>query len=163
MLGAKNVLQKQIDAAEAQKAAIASERNALDANLAVLNEQLSRCGVLNPVDGTVLEKYAEPHELTAAGKPLYKIANLEELNLRAFVSGGQINALKLGQRCTVRIDDGSHYIEYPGSIDWISDTAEFTPKIIQTKEERVNLVYAVKIRVQNDGRIKIGMPGEAIF
>ena len=163
VLGAKNVLQKQIDAAEAQKAAIASERNALDANLAVLNEQLSRCGVLNPVDGTVLEKYAEPHELTAAGKPLYKIANLEELNLRAFVSGGQINALKLGQRCTVRIDDGSHYIEYPGSIDWISDTAEFTPKIIQTKEERVNLVYAVKIRVQNDGRIKIGMPGEAIF
>ncbi len=164
LTGAKKVLQKQLEAAQAQRRAVTAELDALDANLAVVEEQLRRCFVKNPVDGVVLEKYSELYEMTAAGKPLYKIANLNELMLRAFVSGGQLNSVKIGQQCTVRIDNGDQFIDTPGTVSWISDTAEFTPRIIQTKEERVNLVYAVKIRVNNEnGAIKIGMPGEVLF
>lgn len=164
LTGGEKILHKQLDAAEAQRRAVTSELKALDANLSLLDEQLNRCFVLNPVEGIVLDKYSERYEMTAAGKPLYKIANLNELTLRAFVSGGQLDAIKIGETCTVRIDDGKQYKDFPGTITWISDTAEFTPKIIQTKEERINLVYAVKIRVTNEnGAIKIGMPGEVIF
>ncbi len=164
LTGGEKILQKQLTAARAQRSAVSAELEALDANLSLLNEQLRRCHIVNPVDGTVLEKYSELFEMTAAGKPLYKIANVNELILRAFVSGGQLNAINIGGTCTIRIDDGKQYKDVPGRIIWISDTAEFTPKIIQTKEERVNLVYAVKIRVANEnGAIKIGMPGEVIF
>ena len=164
LTGTKKILKKQLEAAQAQQNAIASELEAIDANLALVNEQLDRCRVINPLEGTVLEKYGEAYEMTAMGKPLYKIGNLNELTLRVYVSGGQMNVLKIGEECTVRIDDGKNYQEYPGTVTWISDTAEFTPKIIQTKEERVNLVYAVKVKVKNEeGAIKIGMPGEVIF
>lgn len=163
LTGSEKILKKQLQAAEAQRSAVNAELEAIDANRALLNEQFVRCKVLNPVDGTVLEKYCEMYELTAVGKPLYKIANLNKLILRAYVSGNQLDRLKIGQDCTVRIDDRKKYIEYPGTITWISNNAEFTPKIIQTKETRVNLVYAVKILVNNDGTIKIGMPGEVVF
>jgi len=164
LTGAEKILTKQLTAAQAQRDAIASERDAIDANLALVDEQLKRCHVINPVNGTVLEKYGEAFEMTAMGKPLYKIGNLNALILRVYVSGGQMNGLIIGQDCTVRIDNGKKYLEFTGVITWISDTAEFTPKIIQTKEERVNLVYAVKVSVKNpDGEIKIGMPGEVIF
>ena len=164
LIGAEKVLTQQLGAAQAQRNAIASEIKAIDANLGLIEEQLKRCHVINPVSGTVLEKYGEAFEMTAVGKPLYKIGNLDALTLRVYVSGGQMNRLKIGQECTARIDNGKKYLEFPGVITWISDTAEFTPKIIQTKEERVNLVYAVKVRVGNpDGMIKIGMPGEVIF
>jgi HlyD family secretion protein len=164
LTGSEKVLQRQLVAAQAQRRAIVSELDAVDANLALLNEQLNRCRILNPIDGVVLEKYSEVHEVTAAGKPLYKIANLDTVVLRIYVSGGQLAALKIGQRCSVRIDNGKEELEYPGIVTWISDTAEFTPKIIQTREERVNLVYAVKVLVKNEeGVIKIGMPGEVVF
>ena len=163
LTGAEKILQKQLNAARAQRSAVLAERQALDANLALLNEQLRRCRIVNPIDGMVLEKYVEAYEMTTVGRPLYKIANLSELILRVYISGAQLSALKIGEKCTVRIDDDKKDKSYPGTITWISDTAEFTPKIIQTKEERINLVYAVKVRVKNDGAIKIGMPGEVTF
>lgn len=164
LTGSEKVLRMQLKAVQAQRKAVVSELDALEANLALINEQLSRCRILNPVNGVVLEKYSEVHEVTAPGKPIYKIANLDTMVLRIYVSGGQLASLKIGQTCTVRIDSGKKELEYPGTIMWISDTAEFTPKIIQTRKERVNLVYAVKVRVGNeDGAIKIGMPGEVVF
>jgi HlyD family secretion protein len=129
-----------------------------------LLEMLRRCTIVNPVDGTVLEKYAERFELTAPGRPLYKIADLSIMHLKVYVSAGQMSQLKIGTGCRVFIDvKGGGMSEMNGTIQWISDRAEFTPKILQTKEERVKLVYAVKIAVPNDGTIKIGMPGEVYF
>ena len=117
-----------------------------------------------PINGTILEKYLEPYEVTAAGKPVCKIADLANMTLTVYVSAQQVNGLKINDSCIVHIDkDRKSSISYPGSISWISEQAEFTPKIILTKEVRVNLVYAVQIRVSNDGRIKIGMPGETVF
>jgi HlyD family secretion protein len=129
-----------------------------------VEDQLARCRIINAVQGTVLTTYAEPHEMAVAGKPLYKIADLSTLTLRAYITGDQLTALKLGQSVTVAVDaaDGATRT-YPGVVTWISDQAEFTPKTIQTKAERANLVYAVKIRVKNDGYIKIGMYGELTF
>lgn len=129
-----------------------------------LNDQLAKCRIINPVKGTVLTKYAEDHETTAMGKPLYKIADLSEIILRAYVTGDQFASIKNGQQVKVLVDDiNGTYREYPGIIEWISDKAEFTPKTIQTKDERANLVYAIKIRVKNDGKLKIGMYGEVQF
>ena len=116
--------------------------------------------ITNPVDGDVLVKYAEPFEITAFGKPLYKIADMSTMELRVFVSETQLSTIKVGQEVTVKVDQGDNMKSYKGTIAWISSEAEFTPKIIQTKEERVNLVYAVKVRVKNDGSLKIGMPAE---
>jgi len=136
----------------------------LQKRVAQLNDQLKRADVVNPINGTVLTKYAEAGELTAAGKALYKIADLTVMKLRAYVTGDQLSQIKLGQQVKVLIDDGKDkYKELPGTITWISDKAEFTPKTIQTKEERANLVYAVKIDVKNNGYLKIGMYGEVMF
>ncbi|MEO6289060.1 MAG: HlyD family efflux transporter periplasmic adaptor subunit, partial [Ginsengibacter sp.] len=118
----------------------------------------------NPVAGVVLTKYAEEYEVTAPGKPLYKIANLSTIILRAYITGDQFASIKLNQNIKVLVDDGAgKYKQYTGIIEWISDKAEFTPKTIQTKDERANLVYAIKIRVKNDGYLKIGMYGEVVF
>ncbi|HEY3430603.1 MAG TPA: HlyD family efflux transporter periplasmic adaptor subunit, partial [Cyclobacteriaceae bacterium] len=107
---------------------------------------------------TVLTKYAEANEMIAVGRPIYKIADLSTLTLRAYITGNQFAALKLNQKVTVLVDKNEdEYKEYEGVIEWISNKAEFTPKTIQTKDERANLVYAVKIRVKNDGLLKIGM------
>ena len=116
--------------------------------------------ILNPQTGTVLVKYAEPGEVTAAGKPLYKIADTDLLYLRAYVTADQLSHLKLGQSLKVFADYGNDRREYPGTITWISDKSEFTTKGIQTKDERANLVYAIKIAVRNDGYLKIGQYGE---
>ena len=119
---------------------------------------------MNPVQGTVLEKYVENFEIVAPGKPLYKIADLNTMILRVYVSGDQLASLRIGQDVGVIIDDeASRKDPLPGKVTWISGKSEFTPKIIQTREERVNLVYAVKVEVPNDGRLKIGMPGEVLF
>ena len=125
-------------------------------------EQRLRDAVLtNPSSGVVLVKFAEQHEIISPGKPLYTIANLSSMYLKAYVSGEQLAEIKLGQSVTVLTDGGSGELsESPGTISWISSVAEFTPKNIQTREERVALVYAVKIRVANAGTLKIGMPGE---
>jgi HlyD family secretion protein len=122
---------------------------------------VQKANIVNPVAGTVITKYAETGEVTSAGKALYKIADLSMLHLRAYISGTQLSQVKLNQPVKVMIDDGAKkYKEYAGAITWISDKAEFTPKTIQTKDERANLVYAIKVQVKNDGYLKIGMYGE---
>lgn len=129
-----------------------------------LDDQLQKSRITNPQSGTVLVKYAEPGEVTAAGKPLYKIADTDLLYLRAYITADQLSTLKLGQTVRVYADYGAaDRREYPGIITWISDKSEFTPKGIQTKDERANLVYAIKIAVKNDGFLKIGQYGETVF
>lgn len=145
-------------------ASLNEQSSAIDAQLAVLQDQLKRCKLVNPVQGTVLSKYARANEITGVGKALYKIANLDTLVLRAYLSGSQLSQVKLGQQLEVLVDaDKDTYKTYSGTIDWISDKAEFTPKTIQTKDERANLVYAIKINVKNDGFLKLGMYGEVKF
>ncbi len=164
LAGQVAVLEKQIAANNTQKISIASELSVYESKKATLNEQVFRSSVKSPIKGTIIEKYAEEGELTTTGKPLVKIADLSVIKLKVYVSGAQLGSVKLGQPCTVRIDNGEKgYRSFPGTISYISGKAEFTPKIIQTKEERVTLVYAVTIDVKNDGTMKSGMPGEAIF
>lgn len=144
-----------------QNRSILSESDPLKKQVALINDQLSKAIIINPVSGTVLAKYAQQGELTATGKALYKIADLSFLNLRAYLTGDDLSKVKLNQQVKVLVDDGADkYKTYDGVITWISNKAEFTPKTIQTKDERANLVYAVKIKVKNDGYLKIGMYGE---
>jgi HlyD family secretion protein len=125
---------------------------------------LQKCKIINPIRGTVLTKYSENHEVITPGKALYKIAPTDTLILRAYVSGSQLTEVKLEQKVSVRTDMGnSQYRMYSGVVYWISDKSEFTPKTIPTKDERADLVYAIKVRVPNDGYLKIGMYGEVKF
>lgn len=152
--------QKQISAVQTKKQSILDQMSGIDVQVEQVAENIRKCILINPEQGTVLVKYAEPGELSVMGKPLYKIANLSRMNLKAYVSGAQLPSIKIGQKVEVFFDKNeSENYSLPGTISWISSTAEFTPKIIQTKQERVNLVYAVKVAVENDGTIKIGMPG----
>ena len=145
-------------------ASLSLETSPLEMQIAQVEDQLAKSRIVNPVDGTVLVKYAEVNEAAAVGKPLYKIADLSTITLRAYVTGRQFTQLRLNQHVRVLVDDADgNYREYPGTITWISDKAEFTPKTIQTKDERENLVYATKIKVKNDGLLKIGMYGEVRF
>lgn len=147
-----------------QNRSILSEEKPLEKRVAQLEDQLKRANIINPVSGTVITKYAEAGEITAAGKALYKIADLSTMTLRAYITGTQLSQVKPGQSVKVLVDNGADkYKELSGTITWISDKAEFTPKTIQTKEERANLVYAIKIKVKNDGYLKIGMYGEVKF
>ena len=147
-----------------QNRSIMSEGQPLQKRVEQLEDQIKRANIINPIQGTILTKYAEAGEITSAGKALYKIADLSTMTLRAYITGTQLSQVKLGQAVKVKVDDGKDaYRELPGTITWISDKAEFTPKTIQTKEERANLVYAVKIKVRNDGYLKIGMYGEVLF
>ncbi|HEX6891193.1 MAG TPA: HlyD family efflux transporter periplasmic adaptor subunit [Chryseolinea sp.] len=174
--------QKQLDDAESKvsilQARITSQSSVLGTTTSSLNEQaatteiqlaqvedqLRKCKVVNPVRGQVLTKYAEQSELTSIGKPLYKIADLSTMILRAYVSGNQLALLKLNQKVAVSTDDGKGGLTTTeGTVTWISDKAEFTPKTIQTKDERANLVYAIKVSVKNNGAYKIGMYGEVKF
>jgi HlyD family secretion protein len=164
LTGQVAVLKKQIAANNTQKESVFSELAVYESKKATLNEQIIRSCVKSPLNGTIIEKYAEAGEITAPGKPLAKIADLSVIKLRVYVSGGQIGKIRTGQQCTVRIDEGvKAFRNFSGTVGYVSDKAEFTPKIIQTKEERVTLVYAVTINVLNDGTLKSGMPGEAIF
>ena len=136
----------------------------LSAQIDQTNDQLKKCKIINETPGTVLTKYAEVNEMTAPGKALYKIADLSTIILRAYITGDQLPSVKLNQKVTVNTDDGKGgFKQTEGVITWISDKAEFTPKTIQTKDERANLVYAVKIKIRNDGSYKIGMYGEIKF
>ena len=162
--GGVDLIKKQITATKVQKNGILDEIEALEMQIAQIDESISYCYIKNPVEGTVLTKLAEAGEVTSFGKPLYKIANLEVVKLKVYVSGVQLPEIKLGQEVEVLIDkDATSNTKLKGRISWISQTAEFTPKTIQTKDERVNLVYAVKVDVVNDGSLKIGMPGEINF
>jgi HlyD family secretion protein len=170
-----DVLQRQMDVTRqqinvqrtntnTQNRSVLSEKKPLEKRVEQLSEQIGKAQIINPVSGTVITKYAEAGEVTSAGKALYKIANLDTLTLRAYITGTQLPQIKLNQTVKVMIDSGAKaYREYPGIITWVSDKAEFTPKTIQTKEERANLVYAIKVRVKNDGYLKIGMYGEVMF
>jgi HlyD family secretion protein len=147
-----------------QNRSILSEGKPLQKRVAQLEDQLKKTTIVNPVAGTVLTKYAEQGEITSTGKALYKIADLSTITLWAYITGAQLSQVKLGQTVKVLVDDGAKkYKEYSGTISWVSDKAEFTPKTIQTKDERANLVYATKIKVKNDGYLKIGMYGEVKF
>lgn len=163
-----SALSKQIAAQESNlNIAISSLEKDLEqmqVQVAQVDDQLKRCVITNPVKGKVLSKYAEQYEMTAAGKPLYKIADLSQIILRAYVSGNQLVQINLNQKVTVYTDNGEGgFKETEGEIVWISDQSEFTPKTIQTKGERANMVYALKVLVKNDGSYKIGMYGEIKF
>ena len=162
------VLQSQVNSQRQtvviQNRGILSEKKPMEKKVAQIEDQLSRTRIINPINGTILTRYAEPNEYTTMGKALYKIADLSMMKLRAYITGNQLAQVKLNQPVKVLVDDGKgKYREIKGTISWISDKAEFTPKTIQTKEERANLVYAVKINVPNDGYLKIGMYGEVVF
>jgi HlyD family secretion protein len=166
--GQLEILDKQIAATQAQTATlnkgIMGEIQPLQIQIDQLTDQIHRATTYNPIDGIVLIKMAETAEMTAPGKPLYKIADTKNMILRAYISGEQLANIKIGQSVKVAIDEtATTNRTLDGKITWISEKAEFTPKIIQTKEERVNLVYAIKIAVTNDGSLKIGMPAEVSF
>ncbi|WP_313806429.1 HlyD family efflux transporter periplasmic adaptor subunit [Flavobacterium sp.] len=140
---------------------LGEEAEAIKAQIEQINDQLEKSQIINELDGSVITKFAEESEMTSTGKALYKIADLSTITLRAYITGNQFSKVKIGQKVTVFVDsEADSYKKYEGIIEWISDKAEFTPKTIQTKEERANLVYAVKIKVKNDGLLKIGMYGE---
>lgn len=154
----------QVSALSTQKNGLLSERNPLLIQVEQIEDQLQKCKIINPIAGTVLTKYLEPHEMAIPGKPLYKIADLSTINLRAYITADQLANAKLNQKVKVMVDDSKDsYRDYSGVITWISSKAEFTPKTIQTKDERANMVYAIKVLVKNDGLLKIGMYGEVKF
>ncbi len=156
----KNIIATKRSLSDANRGLL-SEQKPLEKQIYQLNDNLDKSRITSPLSGTILKKYVEAGEIVSFGKPLVKVANLETMILRAYVGGNILSRVKLNDNVKVRIDKGEdEFYEYSGKIEWISGKAEFTPKIVQTKEERTNLVYAVKISVKNDGRIKIGMPGE---
>ena len=157
------LVRSQIVALQTQKATIQAEKQGLLVQVKQIDDQIEKARVINPIDGVVLEKYKEAGEIVAPGQALYKIADTRELILRAYISGNQLSEVKTGDVVTVRFDGPQGLEQTEGTVSWISSQAEFTPKIIQTREERVNLVYAMKVKVANDGRLKIGMPGEIRF
>jgi len=162
------VLKKQIEAQQStlsiSSEGLSKDIVPLQVQVEQLNDQLAKCKIINPASGTVLAKYAEANEMTTIGKPLYKIADLSNIILRAYITSNQLTKVKLNQKVKVLTDDGKGgYKETEGTVTWINDKAEFTPKTIQTKDERANMVYAVKIKVKNDGSYKVGMYGEIKF
>ena len=162
--GGMAIAKRQIAAIESQQAALHSQQQTIDKQIAQVENTIKKCKIVNPQEGTVLVKYAETGETTAPTKAIYKIGNLAEMKLKIYVSETQLSSIKIGQKVSMLIDSKNKNLEtLEGEIAWISDKAEFTPKIIQTREERVNLVYAVKVAVKNDGRLKIGMPAEVNF
>jgi HlyD family secretion protein len=159
------LLKKQYDALQKSLAittrSLQSETLPYKAQLEQLNDQLKKSKIVNSNAGTVITKYAMQDEVVNAGKAIYKLADLENIILRVYISGTQLSQVKIGQNVEIQVDSGEKdYKKYTGKITWISDKAEFTPKTIQTKEERANLVYAVKVAVKNDGYLKLGMYGE---
>lgn len=180
--GQLEVLKRQIEAAEGQIAvfdrqiksqreaiaiqnrAVLSEKLPIEKRMAQVNDQISRTIIVNPTTGTVLVKYVEKGEMAVMGKPLYKVGDLSNMTLRAYITGSQLSQAKVNQTVKVMVDDGADkYREFSGIVSWIADKAEFTPKTIQTKEERANLVYAMKVNVKNDGSLKIGQYGEVML
>ena len=162
------VLEKQLSATAEQisssNSSLSHQSIGIEAQLAQIEDQIKNSIIVSPIKGTVLTKYAEPGEYAAPGRALFKVANVEDMKLRAYITADQLTGLKIGQQVKVYADQGKDdRKEYDGTVTWISDKAEFTPKTIQTRDERANLVYAVKVSVRNDGMIKKGMYGEVKF
>ena len=162
--GQISIIERQIESTRTQFTSVNKELEVLEAQQASTKDLLARCTVETPINGTVLETYVEQGELATPGKPLFKLADLSKLTLKVYVSGAQLSLVKIGQEVDVLIDKSETENQtLTGTVSWISSEAEFTPKIIQTKTERVKLVYAVKVVVKNNGTLKIGMPGEVSF
>ncbi len=166
--GEMDVVEKQIEATlssmTTQNSGLLSEREPLKIQIQQIEDQIKKCSIKSPINGIILSKFVNKGEFAVVGKPITKIADLNNMTLRVYISGSQLANVKIGQKVKVLFDKNEKENQnIEGEISWISEKAEFTPKIIQTKEERVNLVYAVKVSVKNDGRIKIGMPGEITF
>ena len=162
------VLQKQLDAQismlNTQLSTLDSQASTVDVQVSQLRDQLQKCHVVTPIAGTVLEKYVEQGEFVATGKPLFKMASVQRMYFRAYVTSAQLQNIKVGQQAKVYADYGDgQKKEYEGTVTWISSRSEFTPKTILTDDERADLVYALKVAVKNDGYIKIGMYGEVKF
>jgi HlyD family secretion protein len=158
------VVKEQLVGARAARATLNQELAALVAQVAQIDDRLNRSRIVSPLQGTVLTRYVEPGEYVQAGQPLFKLASLDSLTFRAYVSGGQLSTLRLGQPVSVAVDRADSIARVPGRVTWIASSAEFTPTPIQTREERADQVYAVKIAVGNsDGTLKIGMPGELLL
>lgn len=163
-----SILQRQMHALNSSlnttTGSLVSETLPLHSQILQVEDQLAKCSIVAPLNGTVLTSYAEQYEMTGPGKPLFKMADVSTMILRAYVTGDQFSQITIGQKVKVFVDKGAKdYDTYNGTITWVSSKAEFTPKTIQTKDERANLVYAIKISVPNDGKIKIGMYGEVRF
>ncbi len=158
------VAREQLAGARAARASALQEVAALDAQVASLDDRLARSRIRSPLAGTVLTRYVEPGEFVQAGQPLFKLASLDSLIFRAYVANAQLTRLRLGQEVRVGVDRADSIAALPGRITWIASTAEFTPTPIQTREERADQVYAVKVAVANpEGRLRIGMPGELLL
>jgi len=162
--GGIQIAEKQVKSVKTENAKVFAELESLNRKIDALNDRIEKSKIIVPQAATVLEKYRETYEMVNIGTPLFKLADLRTLDLRVYISGDQISAIKIGQTVDVLIDKNKEENDsFKGKVTWISSQSEFTPKIIQTKEERVKLVYAVKVKVTNDGRLKIGMPGEIRF
>ncbi|MBD5373032.1 MAG: HlyD family efflux transporter periplasmic adaptor subunit [Bacteroides sp.] len=163
LLTLQSQLTAQLSSLNKNRSSISDNAEAINYQIDQIREQIAKSRILSPISATVLEKYAEPGEYAIPGKPLVKLANLNDIYLRSYLTANQLADLKIGQEVTVIADfGGDEQFEYPGKITWIAQESEFTPKSIQTKDSRANLVYAVKIAVKNDGRLKLGQYGEVI-
>ncbi len=164
LLTNKNIMNEKLMQANLSKEKVQQEKEALRINLLKINDQLSKSKVTSPIAGTILKKYYNNGEFITIGRPILSVADIDELILKAYISGDQLSKIKLGQEVQVLIDEENKEMKtYVGKISYISDKSEFTPKIIQTKTERISQVYAIKILVKNDGLLKIGMPAEVVF
>ena len=157
----KGQLEALLSSLNKSKSSINDNSEAIYFQTEQIREQIEKCIIKSPLSGTILIKYAEPGEYATPGKPLYKIADMENIYLRCYFTASQLADIKIGQKVTVIADfGGDEQFEYPGTITWIAEESEFTPKSIQTNDSRANLVYAAKVAVKNDGRLKIGQYGE---
>ena len=155
---------RQIDVIDRQRSELQSRLEAIGAQIAQVNHSIAKCVVVNPQEGVVLTKYSEPGEIAVTGKALYKTGDVQNMRLKAYAGETQLSSIQIGQQVRVSVDaENGELKTFSGEIIWVSDKAEFTPKVIQTRDERINLVYAIKVLVQNDGSLKIGMPGEVRF
>lgn len=161
---ALDLINVQLSATKVKKQQVYEQVAAIESQMSTLDYQISKCKIISPVKGIILNQLSRTGEMAAPGKPLYSIAALDDIRLKAYVSGDQLPHIKLGQEVEVLIDNNKNENQsLKGEIDWIAEQAEFTPKTVQTKEERVNLVYAFKVKCPNDGSLKAGMPGEVVF
>ena len=162
--GQLKVVNKEMATIQTQNPHVTAQLNAATAKLKQIDERCQKSIIRNPIKGRVITKIAREHELAGPGSPLYTVADLSTLDFRAYLTGSQLSSIELGQEAILAVDaEGGKLLHYKGRISWVSDEAEFTPKIIQTREERVDMVYAVKVKVENDGKLKMGMPGELYF
>jgi HlyD family secretion protein len=158
------VFDAQIAAARATRQSVAQQAGSSDARVAALRDLIAKSRIVNPVAGTVLATFVRAGEVVRPGQPLYRVADLRTLTLRAYITAGQLGAVKIGQRVTVNVDDGGRLRSLPGTVTWVAAKAEFTPTQIQTRDERADLVYAIKVSVANpQGTLKVGMPADISF